>query len=188
MQRLMADPMVMIVGASPSLRSHMHQLVEQMGFRYVEASSVDDVFNTLRNATPVEAIFILDHLRDLDLGQLVQRIRINPSTSTVPIALLADSLSSLEHSVANSDPGVIVGSVPPSIDGFGFEDVGLDRRLSWGTLLEGRNIQIAEEGQGQGPGDGSCCHDQIVRSGARGSQSGALFDPESVLFVDHDDA
>jgi CheY-like chemotaxis protein len=119
MQRLMADPMVMIVGASPSLRSHMHQLVEQMGFRYVEASSVDDVFTTLRNATPVEAIFILDHLRDLDLGQLVQRIRINPSTSTVPIALLADSLSSLEHSVANSDPGVIVGSVPPSIDGFG---------------------------------------------------------------------
>lgn len=119
MQRLMADPMVMIVGASPSLRSHMHQLVEQMGFRYVEASSVDDVFNTLRNATPVEAIFILDHLRDLDLGQLVQRIRNNPSTSTVPIALLADSLSSLEHSVANSDPGVIVGSVPPSIDGFG---------------------------------------------------------------------
>jgi CheY-like chemotaxis protein len=119
MQRLMADPMVMIVGASPSLRSHMHQLVEQMGFRYVEASSVDDVFNTLRNATPVEAIFILDHLRDLDLGQLVQRIRINPSTSTVPIALLADSLSSLEHSVANSDPGVIVGSVPPTIDGFG---------------------------------------------------------------------
>lgn len=119
MQRLMADPMVMIVGASPSLRSHMHQLVEQMGFRYVEASSVDDVFNTLRNATPVEAIFILDHLRDLDLGQLVQRIRINPSTSTVPIALLADSLSSLEHSVANSDPGVIVGSVPPSIDSFG---------------------------------------------------------------------
>jgi len=119
MQRLMADPMVMIVGASPSPRSHMHQLVEQMGFRYVEASSVDDVFNTLRNATPVEAIFILDHLRDLDLGQLVQRIRINPSTSTVPIALLADSLSSLEHSVANSDPGVIVGSVPPTIDGFG---------------------------------------------------------------------
>lgn len=119
MQRLMAEPMVMIVGASPSLRSHMHQLVDQMGFRYFEASSVDDVFSAMRNATPIEAIVILDHLRDMDLGQLVQRVRANPSTSTVPIALLADSLSSLEHSVAMNDPGVIVGAVPPSLEAFG---------------------------------------------------------------------
>lgn len=119
MQRLMAEPMVMIVGANPSLRSHMHQLVDQMGFRYFEASSVDDVFSAMRNATPIEAIVILDHLRDMDLGQLVQRIRANPSTSTVPIALLADSLSSLEHSVAINDSGVIVGAVPPSLETFG---------------------------------------------------------------------
>lgn len=119
MQRLMAEPMVMIVGASPSLRSHMHQLVDQMGFRYFEASSVDDVFAALRNATPIEGIVILDHLRDMDLGQLVQRVRANPSTSTTPIALLADSLSNLEHSVAMNDPGVVVGAVPPSLEAFG---------------------------------------------------------------------
>ncbi len=77
--------------------------------------------------------------------------------------------------------------VPPTIDAFVLEQIGLDRLLSWGTLFEGRNIEIPEEGQGQGPWDGSCGHDQRVRSGSRGSQSGALFDTESVLFVDHDD-
>jgi hypothetical protein len=50
------------------------------------------------------------------LGQVVQRIRANPTTSTVPIALLADSLSRGEHSVAEEDHRVIMGSVPPSVD------------------------------------------------------------------------
>jgi hypothetical protein len=119
MQQLMADPMVMIVGASPSLRSHMHDLVNSMGLRFWEASSVDDVFNGLRNAVPYEGIFIVDHLRDLDLGQLIQRVRSNPSTSTVPIALLAENLSRGEHLVAASDPGVVAGSVPPTVEGLG---------------------------------------------------------------------
>ena len=119
MQQLMADPMVMIVGASASLRSHSHDLLSLMGLRYWEASSVEDVFNGLRNAVPIEGIVIVDHLRDLDLGQLIQRIRSNPSTSTVPIALLAENLSSGEHLVAAADHGVVVGSVPPSIDGLG---------------------------------------------------------------------
>lgn len=119
MQQLMADPMVMIIGASPSLRSHSHGLLSTMGLRYWEASSVDDVFNGLRNSVPVEGIVIVDHLRDLDLGQLIQRIRSNPSTSTVPIALLAENLSSGEHLVAAADHGVVLGSVPPSIEGLG---------------------------------------------------------------------
>lgn len=119
MQQLMADPIVMIVGASPSLRSHAHDLVSSMGLRYWEASSVDDVFNALRNAVPFEGIFIVDHLRDLDLGQLIQRVRSNPSTSTVPIALLAENLSSGEHMVAAKDDGVVVGSVPPTVEGLG---------------------------------------------------------------------
>lgn len=119
MQQLMADPMVMIVGASPSLRSHTHDLVSSMGLRYWEASSVEDVFNGLRNAVPFEGVFIVDHLRDLDLGQLIQRIRANPSTSTVPIALLAENLSRGEHLVAGADHGVVVGSVPPSVEGLG---------------------------------------------------------------------
>ena len=119
MQQLMADPMVMIIGASPSLRSHSHGLLSAMGLRYWEASSVDDVFNGLRNSVPIEGILIVDHLRDLDLGQLIQRVRSNPSTSTVPIALLAENLSRGEHLVAAADHGVVVGSVPPSIEGLG---------------------------------------------------------------------
>ena len=119
MRQLMADPMVLIIGASPSLRSHAHDLVSSMGLRYWEASSVDDVFNALRNAVPIEGIIIVDHLRDSELGQLIQRIRSNPSTSTVPIAVLAENLSSGEHMVAARDDGVVMGSVPPTVEGLG---------------------------------------------------------------------
>jgi CheY-like chemotaxis protein len=119
MQQFLADPLVLIVGGSPSLRSHMHGLADQLGFRFLEAASVRDVFDTLRSGAPIEAVFIIDHLRDMDLGQLIQRIRSNPSTSTVPIALLADSLSRGEHSVAAADHRVVMGSVPPEVDGLG---------------------------------------------------------------------
>lgn len=142
MQQLVADPLVLIVGGSSSLRSHVHGLVDQLGYRFMEASSVHDVFSTLRAAAPIELIIIVDHVRDSDLGQLIQRIRVNPSTSTVPIALLADSLSRGEHSVAAADHRVVMGGVPPEAEGLGdvlrqidsFEDMPraeAEQRIVW---------------------------------------------------------
>jgi len=142
MQQLAADPLVLIIGGSSSLRSHVHGLVDQLGYHYVEASSVHEVFATLRSAVPIELIIIVDHVRDSDLGQLIQRIRVNPSTSTVPIALLADSLSRGEHSVAAADHRVIMGGVPPEAEGLGdvlrqidsFEDMPraeTEQRIVW---------------------------------------------------------
>jgi hypothetical protein len=119
MQQLTNEPTALIIGGNEELRGHMHGLLDQFGFRYFEAGGVSDVFYHLRSGLPLEAIFIVDHLRDLDLGQVVQRIRYNPATSRVPIAVLADSLSSGEHAVADEDPQVVMGSVPPTIDGLG---------------------------------------------------------------------
>jgi hypothetical protein len=119
MQQLLSEPLILIVGGSNSLRSHMHGLADQVGFRFLEAASVQDVFQVLRSNAPIEGVFIVDHLRDMDLGQLIQRMRSNPSTSAVPIALLADSLSSGEHSVAGADHRVVMGSVPPELEGLG---------------------------------------------------------------------
>lgn len=108
----------------------------------MEASSVHDVFAALRSAVPIELIVIVDHVRDSDLGQLIQRIRANPSTSTVPIALLADSLSRGEHAVAAADHRVVMGGVPPEAEGLGdvlrqidsFEDMPraeTEQRIVW---------------------------------------------------------
>ena len=142
MQQLSAEPLVLIIGGSSSLRSHVHGLVDQLGYQYMEASSVHDVFAALRASVPVELIVIVDHVRDSDLGQLIQRIRSNPSTLTVPIALLADSLSRGEHSVAAADHRVVMGGVPPEAEGLGdvlrqidsFEDMPraeTEQRIVW---------------------------------------------------------
>jgi hypothetical protein len=119
MQQMTAEPAVLMIGGSPSLRSHTMGLLNQFGYRIFEASSVADVFSYLRTSLPIEQVFIVDHVRDLDLGQLIQRIRANPSTSRTPIALLADSLSRGEHAVADADRHLVMASVPPSTEGLG---------------------------------------------------------------------
>ncbi len=119
MKLLHAKPMALIVGISDSLRTHVRGLAIDFGYQIIEASTVAEVFQELRHCEPVEAIFIVDHLRDADLGELVQRIRSYPSFGSVPIALVANSLSRGEHSVASQDRLIVVGSVPPQADGFG---------------------------------------------------------------------
>ncbi|MFO0012069.1 MAG: hypothetical protein ACK553_04940 [Planctomycetota bacterium] len=119
MQQLSYEPIALIVGGHEGLRGHLHGLLDQLGYRYFEAASAAEVFALLRSGLPIEGVFIVHHVRELDLGQLVQRIRANPTTSTVPIAMLADSLSRGEHSVAEEDHRVVVGSVPPSVEGLG---------------------------------------------------------------------
>jgi hypothetical protein len=116
MRQLTPEPVAVLIGGNEGLRGHTHGLLDQFGYRVFEAASAAEVFHLLRTNLPIEAVFIVEHVRELDLGQVVQRIRANPTTSTVPIALLADSLSRGEHSVAEEDHRVIMGSVPPSLD------------------------------------------------------------------------
>jgi len=116
MRQLTPEPVAILIGGNEGLRGHTHGLLDQFGYRVFEAASAAEVFQLLRTNLPIEAVFIVEHVRELDLGQVVQRIRANPTTSTVPIALLADSLSRGEHSVAEEDHRVIMGSVPPSVD------------------------------------------------------------------------
>jgi hypothetical protein len=119
MRQLSSEPVALIVGGNEGLRGHMHGLLDQFGFRLFEAATAAEVFQLLRSGLPVEAVFIIEHVRDLDLGQLVQRMRANPTTSAVPVAMLADSLSRGEHSVAEEDHRVVMGSVPPTLEALG---------------------------------------------------------------------
>jgi hypothetical protein len=116
MRQLSTEPIALIVGGNEGLRGHMNGLLEQFGYRLFDAASAAEVFQLLRSGLPVESIFIIEHVRELDLGQLVQRIRAHPTTSAIPIAMLADSLSRGEHSVADEDHRVIMSGVPPTVD------------------------------------------------------------------------
>jgi CheY-like chemotaxis protein len=117
MRQLAMEPTALIVGGHEDLRGHMHGLLDQFGYRFFEAASAAETFTLLRSEIPIDTVFIVHHVREMDLGQLIQRLRANPVTSSVPIALLADSLSRGEHALADEDHRVVVGSVPPSIDG-----------------------------------------------------------------------
>jgi CheY-like chemotaxis protein len=112
--RLLEDrPLTLVVGGNPGLRGHAHELMEAFGSRVLEASSANQVFSSIREGQPIEAILIVDRVLEMDLGQLIQRIRGNPTTGRCPIALLAESLSNREHAVADTDPRVVMGSLPP---------------------------------------------------------------------------
>lgn len=117
MRQLEASPMALIIGGNPALRTHVATQVEKFSFRTIEASNANSVLEQFRLNRPIEAVWIVDHLRDMDLGQLVQRIRATPNGTSVPIALLAASLSTGEHAVAGTDRRLVMGSVPPESEG-----------------------------------------------------------------------
>lgn len=117
MRHLEASPLALVIGGNAALRTHAVGLIEKFSYRTVEASNANMALEQFRLNRPIEAVWIVDHLREMDLGQLVQRIRSVPSGSTVPIALLADSLSTGEHAVAGVDRRLVMGSVPQQSEG-----------------------------------------------------------------------
>jgi CheY-like chemotaxis protein len=117
--RLLEDkPLILVVGGNPDLRTHVSTLLETFSYRVSEAASAAQAMGELRRGQPVEGVFIVDRVLEMDLGQLIQRMRSAPSASDCPIALLASSLSMGEHSIAGSDSKVVLGSVPPEESGF----------------------------------------------------------------------
>ncbi|MEQ1825575.1 MAG: hypothetical protein ABL921_06495 [Pirellula sp.] len=119
MRGLESRPLALVIGGSTELRTHTHELLEAYSFRVTEAASAAQTMASIREGLPIESICIVDRVLEMDLGQLIQRIRGNPTTAKCPIALLAASLSSGAHSVAAHDDRVVMGSVPPAQAGFG---------------------------------------------------------------------
>ncbi len=113
MRMLDGNPLALVVGGASDLRTHTLTLLESFGYQVLEASSGSQTMSLLREGKPIEAVFVVAHVREMNLGELIQRIRANPATATCPIAILAASLSRGEHEVAGADLRVVMGSVPP---------------------------------------------------------------------------
>jgi len=118
MRKLEGSPLALVVGGAADLRTHIRTLLETFGYRVMESASASQTMSIMRDGQPIEAIFIVSKVLEMNLGELTQRVRANPSTATCPIAILAASLSKGEHEVAASDQRVVLGSVPPEQAGF----------------------------------------------------------------------
>jgi CheY-like chemotaxis protein len=113
MRMLEGRPLALVVGGAVDLRTHTRTLLESFGYRVLESSSAAQTMSMLREGQPVEVLFIVSRVLEMNLGELTQRIRANPATATCPVAILASSLSTGEHEIAGADSRVVLGSVPP---------------------------------------------------------------------------
>ena len=113
MRKLEGNPLALVIGGAVDLRTHTRTLLESYGYRVVEASSASQTMSILRDGQPIEAVFVVSSVLEMNLGELTQRIRANPTSATCPIAILAASLSRGEHELVGSDVRVVLGSIPP---------------------------------------------------------------------------
>ena len=118
MRLLEGSPLALVVGGAADLRTHTRTLLESFGYRVLEAASASQTMGFLRAGQPIEAVFLVSHVLEMNLGELAQRVRANPASATCPIAILASSLSRGEHEIAGADPRVVMGSIPPELAGF----------------------------------------------------------------------
>ncbi|AMV32259.1 hypothetical protein VN12_09060 [Pirellula sp. SH-Sr6A] len=131
MVQLTTKRRALVVGGSSSLRSHLRSLLESFDYQCEEFSSAGAVLARCKEGAPVEEIFIVSRTLEMDLGQLVQRIRGTSTGASVPIAVLAESLSSSELRVLDLESQMVLGSVPP--DEIGLQDILRRSRVAFGA-------------------------------------------------------
>jgi CheY-like chemotaxis protein len=112
MAQLSAKRRAMVVGGSSSLRSHLRSLLESFDYQCEEFSNAGSTLARCKEGAPIEEIFIVSRTLEMDLGQLVQRMRGTPTASSIPIVVLAESLSSSELQLLDLEQQVVLGSVP----------------------------------------------------------------------------
>ncbi|XZE33497.1 hypothetical protein SH501x_004281 [Pirellulaceae bacterium SH501] len=113
MSQLSTKRRAMVIGGSSSLRSHLRSLLESFDYQCEEFSNAGSTLARCKEGAPVEEIYIVSRTLEMDLGQLVQRMRGTPTASAVPITVLAESLSSSELRILDLEQQVVLGSVPP---------------------------------------------------------------------------
>ncbi len=137
MARIVPNRQGMVVGGSGSLRTHLRMLLEEYGYVCEEFSNGGTFVARCKEGAPIDEIYVVDRVIDMDLGDLLQRVRGTPSASKAPIGLLADSLSSRELPFFEADPRLVLGSLPP-------EAAGLEptlRQMHWLAQTAPRSLE-----------------------------------------------
>jgi CheY-like chemotaxis protein len=118
MQRLESKPLALIVGGSVELRDGLSKHLSQLGVRAIGTSSARETLRVIQEPHPIEYVFIVDRVLEMSLSELVQRIRAFPRTSSLPLAIMADSIAAPQQAImaVEDQPKIHYSSVTTNID------------------------------------------------------------------------
>jgi CheY-like chemotaxis protein len=117
MLRLQSEALVLVIGTNPSLNTHSVALLNQVGYRVIQATSGVDAIRIIQEPHPIEFILVVDRTGDIAVTQLVQKLRSHYRGSTIPVAMLLPEYRDGELKVLNEVTGLIGSFVPPDEDG-----------------------------------------------------------------------
>jgi hypothetical protein len=95
----------------------MRILLEEFSYEVDDYPTAASVIPALKKGMTVDSVFAVAQVIEMDLAQLIQRIRATSSGATAPVAVLADSLSTREIEILERDPRIVLGSIPPEAAG-----------------------------------------------------------------------
>ncbi len=104
MTQLAQGPEALVVGANSELCQSADEIIQQhTSTKSVIASSGREAFTALAKPNPVELIVIVDRVHDISFYELIQRLR---NSSSLPMAVLVDNLSTNESTLIGRSAGV----------------------------------------------------------------------------------
>lgn len=115
MTQIRPNRQAIIVGGSDSLRTHVRSMLEQFGYSCEEFSNGRSLIARCKEGAPIDEVYIVHRVYEMEFGELLQRLRGTPSAAKAPVAMLADSLSSRELEFMVADSRVQLGTVAPDI-------------------------------------------------------------------------
>ncbi len=109
MLELGQGPRSLIVGADLDLCMVAEAGIRQTtGGDAIAVTSGRDALRELSSANPIELIFVIDRVHDMNLFELLQRLRNTQNGGSLPIAVLTEQLYPYEQKLVDSTPGVVV--------------------------------------------------------------------------------
>jgi len=89
---LEAKPLALVIGGSTELRDSLSQHLSLLGVRTLPARSAREAMRLIQEPQPIEYVFLADQVLEMNLSEVVQRIRSHPRTQALPLAVLTDRL------------------------------------------------------------------------------------------------
>jgi CheY-like chemotaxis protein len=109
MAHLGQGPQALIIGGNIELCRAAEQMIQmQTGSQSTIANSARAAFQSLRDQRPIEMMVVVDRVHDMNMFEMLQRLR---NSGSLPIAVLADGLRSHEQDFVSKSAGFYASSL-----------------------------------------------------------------------------
>jgi CheY-like chemotaxis protein len=100
MTKLTNSPLVLLVGANAELRlAAAGTLTEAVAANSLQAGSAREALLALSETNPAEMVIVVDRVRDMSLGELIQRLKRTSQGKSIPMAVLVPELTQHELNI-----------------------------------------------------------------------------------------